>query len=698
MAQVPQLSAEKIRNIGLFGHGHSGKTITAEAMLFTMGVTTRLGKIEDGTTVSDYSKQEHERQMSISASVLRGNYRDHVINILDTPGFADFIGEVYSSIRAIDTVMLVVDGSTGHDMGHTRVFALAQEYQLPRVFFVSKLDREHTEWQKTIDDMVQEFGDRVQPVEFPVNPGPGFTIIASALTMKAYHYTDDGSGKFKEEPLAGEAKERAEAIRAKLMEVAAEADDALLEKFFENGELSTEEFERGIHLGIAKGTFFPVLCGAAGRNIGTTRLLDFIVDHCPSPLNRPPVKATAVGSDKVTEMRADVNEPFAGLVFKTTAEPHVGELSFLRVFAGLTQQGADLANSTQNKSEKVGQIFHVCGKNRIPTDMLVAGDIGAMVKLKITCTGDTLCDSRRPVTFAPIAFPTPSLETAVVPKTKGDEDKVATGLNSLRAEDPSFSLTQDPELGQMVLRGHGDLHLNNLLSRLQERFGVEAVMVEPKVPYRETIRGKAEAEGKHKKQTGGRGQFGVVWIRLEPKPRGEGYEFVDAIVGGAIPGKFIPAVDKGIQETTGRGVIAGYPVVDVRVTLFDGKFHDVDSSELAFKIAGRLGFRNAFKSCKPIMLEPIYDLEVKVPEEYMGDVMGDLSSRRGKIQGMEAEGRYQIIKAKVPQKELYRYATSLRSMTQGRGFANQGFSHYEELPPEIQQKLVAEYVEEKEEE
>ncbi|MFZ5433784.1 MAG: elongation factor G [Calditrichota bacterium] len=698
MAQVAQLSPDKIRNIGLFGHGHSGKTMVAEAMLYTMGVTTRIGKIEDGTTVSDFNKLEHERQMSISASVLRGAHHDHVINCVDTPGFGDFIGEVFSSLRAIDFAVLVVDGSTGHDSGHSRVFGMTDEIGMPRMFYISKLDREHIKWQETLDGLTEEFSDRVQPLQFPINAGLGFTTIADALTMKAYHYNDDGSGKFKEEPLSGEAKSQAEALRAKLMELAAESDDALLEKFFENGELSEEEFLRGVRLGIAKGTIFPVLCGAAAKNIGISLFLDFLKDYGPSPLNRPPVTAKAPGSEKELVIKSDASEPFAGLVFKTMVEAHVGELSFIRVFSGSTQQGADLSNPNAGKSEKIGQVFNVCGKNRLPTDMLVAGDIGAMVKLKSTQTGHTLCDSKRQVQFPAIEFPAPVLEVAVVPKNKGDEDKIASGLNTLHAEDPSFTLFQDAELSQMVLKGHGDLHLNNILSRLQERFSVEADMIEPKVPYRETIRGKAEAEGKHKKQSGGRGQFGVVYLRLEPKSRGEGYEFVDAIVGGAIPGKFIPAADKGVQETMVRGVIAGYPVVDVKVTLFDGKFHDVDSSELAFKIAGRLGFRNAFKNCKPVILEPIYDLEVRVPEEFMGDVMGDLSSRRGKIQGMEADGRYQVIKAKVPQKELYRYATALRSMTQGRGMATQAFSHYEEVPPEIQQKLVAEYVEEKEEE
>ena len=695
---MANVTTDKLRNIGLFGHGHSGKTMLAEAMLFSMGATTRMGKIEDGSTVSDFNKQEVERQISISASVLRGTNKDHVINIIDTPGFADFIGEVVSSLRAVDVALLVVDGSTGHDSGHSRVFGMAEEQSLPRMFFVSKLDREHVKWDETVTGLQEEFGTRVQVVDFPIGAGMGFHTVGSALTLKQYKYAQDGSGKFTEEPLTGPAKEQAEALRAKLMEAAAEADDTLLEKYFENGELTADELERGIKSGIAKGIFYPVLCGAGSANIGIHRLLDFLVSHCPSPLNRLPVKASIVGNGQEIDVTADVSAPMSALVFKTTAEAHVGELSFVRVFSGEAHQGVDLLNSTTGKTEKIGQIFYISGKNRLPAERFVAGDIGAMLKLKTTHTGDKLCDPKRPVQFGEIQFPSPVLETAVVPKHKGEDDKIATGLHALHAEDPSFTLVQDAELGQMVLKGQGDLHLNNILAKLQDRYTVQADMVEPRVPYRETIRGKAEAEGKHKKQSGGRGQYGVVNLKLEPKPRGEGYEFVDAIVGGAIPGKFIPAVDKGIQDTLNRGVVAGYPVVDVRVTAFDGKFHDVDSSELAFKIAGRLGFREAFKKSRPTILEPIYDLVVKVPEEYMGDVMGDLSSRRGKIQGMENEGRYQIIRAKVPQKELYRYATALRSMTQGRGMATQNFSHYEEVPPEIMQKLQAEYVEEKEEE
>lgn len=691
-------TTDKIRNVGIFGHGHSGKTMVAEAMMFAAGATTRMGKIEEGTTLSDYSKQEAERQVSIQSTLLRGNYKDHVINCVDAPGFADFVGEVVSTLRAVDMAMLVVDGSTGHDIGHSRVFEMAHDLGIPRLFFISKLDRDHVKWDETIEGLQEEFGSHVQVIDFPINAGPGFSTIGSAWTMKQCTYATDGSGKVSVSDLTGPAKERAEKLRSQLMEQAAEADDELLNKFFEAGELSEAELEKGIKLGIARGTLFPVLCGAGSHNIGISRLMDFLIGQCPSPLNRPAVKAVGGNNGNEVEIQPNSNDPAAAFVFKTLVESHVGELSFVRMFAGSIAPGSELMNVNTGKAERIGQIFYITGKNRVAAERFVAGDIGAMVKLKSTHTGDSLADKSRLVRFPEIEFPLPVLENAIVPKIKGEEDKIASALHQLHAEDPSFSLVQDAELAQMVLKGQGDLHLLNLLAKMNERFHVEADLIEPKVPYRETIRGRAEAEGKHKKQSGGRGQFGVVWMKLAPKPRGEGYEFIDEIVGGAIPGKFVPAVDKGIQETLGRGVIAGYPVVDVQVTIFDGKYHDVDSSELAFKIAGRLGFRDAFKRCKPIILEPICDLTVKVPEEYMGDVMGDLSSRRGKIQGMEGEGRYQIIKAKVPQKELYRYSTALRSMTQGRGYSVQSFSHYEDIPAEIQQKLVADYVEEKEEE
>ncbi|MBU0691506.1 elongation factor G [bacterium] len=693
-----QFTTDQIRNFGLFGHGHSGKTMLAEAMLRALGVTNRLGRIEEGNTVSDHNKLEIERQMSITTSLVRGVYKDCAFNILDAPGFPDFIGEVVSTMRAIDMALLVVDGSQGHDIGHSQAFEMAAEQELPRMFFISKLDRENTKFDAIIGELEDEFGTNVLPVNFPISPGPGFNSIGCALTLKGYKYAEDSTGHVTEFELSADDKAKAEELRAKLMEAAAESDDELLEIFFDKGELNQEQFEKGMAIGIAKSKFFPVLCGAGSTVVGMSRLHDFLKTYGPSPLNRPLLKGRKPNSETEIDIRTDVSEPTVAFVFKTVVEQHVGEMSFVRVFAGSINQGTDLFNASKNNGEKIGQLFHMCGKERESTDKLIAGDIGTMVKLKDTHTGDTLCDKNNQVLLPAIAFPLPVLDTALVPVNKGDEDKIATGLNALHAEDPSFELIQDAELSQLLLKGQGDLHFNNLLTKLKDRYHVEVNMIEPKVPFRETIRGTAEAEGKHKKQSGGRGQFGVVYVKLEKQPRGQGYEFVDAIVGGAIPGRFVPAVDKGIIETMKRGVVAGYPVVDVKVTLFDGKFHDVDSSELAFKIAGRLGFKAAFVKCKPLLLEPIYELTVKVPEEYMGDVMGDLSSRRGKIQGMEGEGRYQVIKAQVPQKELYRYATSLRSMTQGRGTARQVFSHYEDVPAEVQAKIVAEFIEEKEEE
>lgn len=693
---MAQVSTEKIRNIGLFGHGHCGKTMLAEAMLLNMGVIHRLGSIEAGTTVSDYTKDEIDRQMSMQLSLMQGEYDGHFFNIVDAPGFADFSGDMVSALRAVDIAVLPIDGTSGHDIGHTVAFEAGEKVGLPRAFFVTKLDKEHTKWDEVIEQLEEDFGKKVQPVQFPVNPGPDFDTIASGLTLKAFKFARDGSGTSVEVPLEGEAREKALQLRAKLMEVAAESDDKLIEIFFEKGELTEGQFVEGLKRCFATGKLIPVLAGSGTGNIGISRLLDFLIKEGPNPHDRTSISAET-GDGTTVVIHEDEKEPTCALVYKTVTEPHVGDLCYVRVFAGKIEQGGELLNTHSGQMEKIGQLFHVDGKAREATTKLVAGDLGAMVKLKATHTGDTLSDKAKAYVLPRIEFPSPVLEMAVVPKTKGEEDKVASGLHQLNVEDPSFQLTQIAELGQLIIRGHGDLQLQSILSRLQDRFHVEGELTEPRVAYRETIRGSAEAEGKHKKQSGGRGQYGLCNLRLEAKPRGEGYEFVDAIVGGAIPGKFIPAIDKGIQETMIRGVIAGYPVVDVKVTVFDGKYHDVDSSELAFKIAGRNGFKDAFKKCKPLLLEPIYDLVVRVPEEFMGDVMGDLSARRGKIQGMEGEGRYQVIKAKVPQKELFRYSTTLRSMTQGRGMHSQGFSHYEILPPELQEKIVADFVEEKEE-
>jgi elongation factor G len=689
---------ERIRNIGIFGHGDSGKTTLSEAMLFCMGETTRLGSVDDGTTMSDYTKAETERKISIQASVLRGHWKDHPITLLDTPGFFDFVGEVVSSLRVVDLALFSINASSGADVGTDRVWGMAKNLELPRMFFVSKLNREHVNWNRILADLQERYSDRAAPLQFPLETGEGFESIADVLLMKKLKFARDGSGKFESQELDGESKVRAQELRAKLVELAAEADDELMEAFFEKGDLTAEQFDKGMKVGIRSGKIYPILCGAANTNMGVSRLLDFLSQYGPAPMHRPPVKGDSPIDGKPLTRAPSPDEPVAALVFKTISEAHLGELSFFRVFSGTITSGMELRNPNTNSNEKIGQIFWMNARNRTQADKLVAGEIGATVKLKNTRTGDTLCDSRESFRFPPIDFPDPVLETAIVPKAKGDEEKISVGFHSLQAEDPSFTLRMDAALSQIVLAGQGDLHITVLIDKLKERSGVEVELIEPKIPYRETIRGSAEAEGKHKKQTGGRGQFGVVNVKLEPKPRGEGYEFVNEIFGGAIPSKYVPAVDKGIQDAMTKGVVAGYPVVDCKVTLYDGKFHEVDSSELAFKIAGSLGFRSAFKKSQPVILEPIYDLEVRVPEEYMGDIMGDLSSRRGKIQGMESEGHMQVIRAKVPLKELYRYATALRSMTQGRGISKQSFSHYEEVPPDIQQKLVGAHTEEKEEE
>ncbi|MFH1010249.1 MAG: elongation factor G [bacterium] len=689
---------ERIRNLGIFGHGDAGKTTLTEAMLFSMGETTRLGTVDDGTTLSDYTKAEIERKISIQASVLRGHWKDHPITLLDTPGSFDFVGEVVSSLRVVDLALFSINASSGADVGTDRIWSMVKKQELPRLFFVSKLNREHVNWNRILADVQERFGDRASPVQFPIETGEGFESVADVLLMKKLKFARDGSGKFETQELEGDAKARAQELRAKLVELAAEADDELIEAFFDKGDLTSEQFDKGLRMGIRSGRIFPILCGAANTNMGVSRLLDFLVQYGPAPMHRPPVSGDSPMDGKALTRAPSEDGPVAALVFKTISEAHLGELSFFRVFSGTVTSGMELRNPNTNSTEKIGQIFWMSGRNRTQADKLIAGEIGATVKLRNTRTGDTLCDARDPFRFPPIEFPDPVLETGIVPKAKGDEEKISGGFHSLLAEDPSFTLRMDAALGQIVLAGQGDLHITVLVDKLKERSGVEVDLVEPKIPYRETIRGKAEAEGKHKKQTGGRGQFGVVNVKLEPKARGEGYEFVNEIFGGAIPSKYVPAVDKGIQDALTKGVVAGYPVVDCKVTLYDGKFHEVDSSELAFKIAGSLGFRSAFKKSQPVILEPIYDLEVRVPEEYMGDIMGDLSSRRGKIQGMESEGHMQVIRAKVPLKELYRYATALRSMTQGRGFPRQSFSHYEEVPPDIQQKLIAAHTEEKEEE
>ena len=682
---------DKIRNVTLIAHQGTGKTTLTESMLHRMGEITRMGSVEDGNTISDYHTEEIARQISITTTLVVGEHKGVKINLLDSPGFMDFSGEIESAIRVADIAGVLINAVSGIEVGTELFWRFAEKQELPRFFFINQLDREHTIFDKAVDSLAEVYGSACV-LNFPVNPGEGFNQIVDLLSMKLITWNRDGGVKSKAD-IPAELKGRADELRQELVETVAEADDELMEKFFENDGLTQDEMIAGLRKGFNEGKLFPVLCGAAKKQIGTALLLDFLVDIAPSPMELKPVKANREGKGEEVELACDPNGSTVALVFKTVSDKHVGDLVFFRVYQGFLSAGQDMRNTTRGKIEKIGQIFNVSGKVRKNVDAVPAGDMGALVKLKDTHTGDTLSLPKDPLVLKGIDIPDPVIRVAFKPKTQGDEEKISNALHVLAEEDPSYRFNYDPELQQLIVSGQGELHLNVLTDRMKERFGTEVDIVEPKIPYRETIRVTAEGQGKYKKQTGGRGQYGDCWLRLEPMPRGEEFEFVDAIVGGVIPGKFVPAVEKGVRGAMEEGVMAGFKVVDVRVACFDGSYHPVDSSENAFKVAGSMGFKKVFRGAKPVILEPINDVEVKIPEEYMGDVMGDISSRRGKILGMDAEGRFQVIRAKVPLAELYKYTSTLRSLTGGRGLYRSSFSHYEAVPADIQEKLVAAYEE-----
>jgi elongation factor G len=685
--------SDELRNIATGAHGGAGKTCLVEAMIFNMGQINRMGAVDQGSTVSDYHDDEIERQHSIGTSLLHGEWNNHKINIIDTPGYSDFFGEVVGAFHAADSVMVVVSASSGVEVGTEMIWDEANKRALPRLLVINKLDKENINFDSLVTSLQESFGHKVALAQFPVNPGPGFDSIVDLIRMRVIKNSTDGSGKYTEEEIPANLKSKADELHLKLIESVAESDDSLMEKYFDSGELSEDEFKVGLRKAILNHEVYPVFCVSATGNIGVQRLLDVLVNFLPAPHEMSPIK----GEDGSTR-KCEATEPASALVFKTISETHVGELSFFRVYSGAVKTGDDLMNSTQNNTERIGQIFLLNGKNKTSVERLMAGDVGAVVKLKSTHTGDTLCDKSKIIKFPKIKFPEPKIRTAIVPLAKGDEEKISVGLHNLHEEDPTFISEYDAELKQTIVSGQGEQHLAIILKRLRTKYHVEVEEQEPRIPYRETIKGKSEAQGKYKKQSGGRGQYGDCHLRLEKLGRGTGFEFVDAIVGGVIPGKFVPAVEKGVVERMGKGVLAGYPVVDVRVTCFDGSYHNVDSSEMAFKVAASMGFQKAFLEANPVLLEPIYDITIKVPEEYMGDVMGDISSRRGKIMGMDSEGRFQIIKAKVPLAELYKYSTTLRSITAGRGIHNRAFSHYDEVPAEIAQKIIEQAKKDKEEE
>ena len=684
-------TTEQIRNFVLCGHSGAGKTSLVEAMLFNMSKVNRLGRIADGTTASDYDKDEIERQISIKLSLLSGEWNDHHFNILDTPGYADFIAEAKGALRVADSAVVVVDAVAGVEIGTERVWNFAAEYGVPRLVFINKLDREELDLDQVLAVAQERFGRQVVPMQLPVNPGEGFNQLVDLVNMKLLTFAD---GKAEEGEIPAELQDQAQTLHEQLVEAVAETDEELMEKYFGEGELSGEDLNVGLCQAIARQELFPVLYGDAFNNVGTDSLMDGLVQYLPSPAEAPGLR-TRDGDGNEIVLDGSGDAPLSSLVFKTLAEQHVGELTLLRLFSGRLKSGDEVFNPGERANERIGQIYLLSGQERSELDAATAGDIVALVKLKKTHTGDTLCAKGRGA-LPGIEFPEPLIRVVVGPKEQGDEDRMGTGLSQLRAEDPSFTFAYDPEVRQSILSAQGELHLDTIMGRLKERFGVEIATESPRIPYRETIRGNAEGHYRHKKQTGGRGQFGEVYLRIAPKNRGDGFEFEKKVVGGNIPTNFIPAVEKGIVESLDEGPVSGYQVVDVIATVYDGKHHPVDSDEVSFKLAGSHAFKEAFLKAKPILLEPIYNLDVTVPEDYMGDVMGDLSGRRGQITGTDSDGHFQTIHAEVPLSEIDRYATILRSMTQGRGMHAQNFLRYQDVPGDIMTKIVEDAQKEKE--
>ncbi|HVM36242.1 MAG TPA: elongation factor G [Actinomycetota bacterium] len=673
---------ENIRNVVLVGHGGAGKTSLAEAMLFRSGAVTRVGKVTDGNTVTDFDEEEHRRGVSVSTALAPLEWDGCKINILDAPGYADFVGEMRAAMRVADLALFVVSGVEGIEVQTQEAWRYADELDLPRMIVVNKLDRENSSFRATLDALRDTFGKGCAPLNLPLGREHDFHGVISVIDVAAFAY--DPSGTFTEQDVPAERRARVDEVRTDLLDSVAETDDDLLERYLEGGEISREEIVAGIHEGVDDARIYPVLCSAATKLIGIDRILDVIVKAGPSPLERPPIEAI---DGQAREAKPDA--PMSALVFKTMSDPYVGRVSFFRVYSGTLRGDGSIHNATKNTDERVGSVFTMRGKTQEPMSEIVAGDIGAVAKLNQTGTGDTLADKSSPVVFPRIEPPEPLLPKAVQPKTKGDEDKLMIGLHKLIEEDPALKLERNDETHQTILWGMGDAHLDVVLHRLKDKFSVEVEDVPLVVPYRTTIKKPVEALGRHVKQSGGHGQYGICNVRVEPLGRGEGMVFEDKIFGGSIPNQFIPSVEKGVRAAMERGGGTGYPMIDIKVELYDGKYHTVDSSDMAFQLAGQQALRDAVEKAGVSVLEPIWNLEVLVPDAFTGDIMGDLQKRRGIPEGIEPAGPgRQVVKAKVPFAEVTHYATDLRSMTGGKGAFSWGFSHYQEVPGDLAKKIV----------
>jgi elongation factor G len=660
----------------------------SEAMLACAGVINRMGSIAAGSTVSDYHDNEQERQISVSATLMHTEWLGKKFNILDCPGYADFISEGLGALRVGDFALIVVHANHGVGVGTDAVWKYATEDGIPKMIVVNAFDKEETDFDKTLKQIREHFGERVFPLTLPVNPGPGFNQVLDVPRDEIITYATDKSGKFTETPASGEWKQKVDELHKQLIEYVAESDDSLMEKFFAQGGLSEEEWRAGIHAAIQKQVFTPLFVTSAENNIGVARLMDIIAKYGSSPVDR---QSVAAHDPDGKEVGVGLNDPDPVLyVFKTMSEAQFGELSFFRVYSGSVKFGSELYNTARRSTEKIGQIYLLNGKTRVSVPSLGPGDIGAVVKLKDTHTGNTLCNAKKPILLPKVEYPRPNIHASLKSSVKGEEDKIASGLSALHHEDPTFLHMVDSELHQTIVSAQGELHLEVIAERLRKRYNVHVELGEPRVRYRETIKSKGDSKYRHKKQTGGAGQFAEVWMRIEPKPRDTGLEFSQSLAGQNVDRVFVPSVEKGVNKAAEEGILAGYRVVDVKVDFYDGKMHPVDSKDIAFQIAGYFAFKESFMAARPCLLEPIHTVEIRIPEDCMGKVMGDLSSRRGKIQGMDMEGTFQLIKAHVPAKELYRYSSTLRSLTGGRGVHREDFSHYEEMPRDQEQKVVEE--------
>lgn len=681
---------EKTRNIGIMAHIDAGKTTTTERILFYTGVTYKIGEVHEGTAVMDWMPQEQERGITITSAATTCSWKDHRINIIDTPGHVDFTIEVERSLRVLDGAVAVFDAVAGVEPQSETVWRQANKYCVPRIAFMNKMDRVGADFFMAVDSMVEKLGANPVPVQIPIGREDGFRGSIDIVRMRAFYFDDETLGaKYVEADIPEEYIAKAKEYREKLLEAIADIDEGIMEKYLSGEEVSTDEILRALRRGAIEMKITPVLCGSAFKNKGVQLLLDAIVDYLPSPLDVPPVKGVSPIDGSEVIRHASDDEPFSALAFKVMTDPFVGQLTFIRVYSGVLNAGSYVYNSTKDTKERIGRLLKMHANKREEIKEVRAGDIAAVVGLKNTLTGDTLCDENKPVILESMEFPEPVISVAIEPKTKADQEKLSLSLAKLAQEDPSFKISYNEETGQTIISGMGELHLEIIVDRLMREFKVSANVGKPQVAYKETIKTSARVEGKFVRQSGGRGQYGHVWIEVEPLERGKGFEFTNKIVGGVIPKEYIPAVEKGVREAMEGGVLAGYPVVDTKVTLFDGSYHEVDSSEMAFKIAGSMAFKDAAKKAQLSLLEPVMSVEVVTPEEYMGDVIGDLNSRRGKIQTMEKRGNSQVIRAIVPLSEMFGYATDLRSKTQGRATYTMQFSHYEEVPKNITESIVA---------